>query len=154
MASVLIDGRSSEPALVCNEIETWISFGCIEGDREPFCYHSFLDDTSYQPILLCHEEVSPECPFGVSRTVSTDTSFTIPVSHLDFTLSFLSNEVRAPDVIAWLESGRCDVCSGQRPFSINHMAYKSAYRSYELDECRRGNGVFLAFECLDGWLPA
>ncbi|KAG8667323.1 hypothetical protein FPOAC1_012151 [Fusarium poae] len=115
ITSVQLDGETSEPAVVCNKIPQWWRFGAIRNLTELIHYENYLISPWYDPTAMPSYDPSrtppPECPFlGISRTVLQNESLTIPIRELKFGRSFLYQDIKAPEVIAWTERGKCFLC--------------------------------------------
>ncbi|KAJ4015264.1 hypothetical protein NW752_006717 [Fusarium irregulare] len=136
MSSVQINGKESEPALVCNILEKWSRFGRIKDGGDVACYEVWLKKPLQKFKKRNEEEEIPENPFQISTTVLPDKSITIPVSDLDFELPFLHRRIKAPDVISWVEGGACGLCrGGERNFCVG---------------CRDGREVLEKWTSLEG----
>ncbi|KAG8667491.1 hypothetical protein FPOAC2_12656 [Fusarium poae] len=79
-------------------------------------------------------------PFiDMSKTVLPDQSFTIPVSDLDSEQPFLYWGVRAPEMISWLEEGKCELCRGAREFCVGCLDGRDVLERFTgLDAARLG----------------
>ncbi|KAF4967941.1 hypothetical protein FSARC_4594 [Fusarium sarcochroum] len=102
----------TEPALICNVLSEWPAYGQIEDETMLRVYEHCLDQLFNNPDV--HRQ---RHPFKVSETVRK-WKFSIPISLLKSRNNFLFNEVKAPDMIAWVEDGECLLCNGRRGRSL------------------------------------
>ncbi|KAL6923284.1 hypothetical protein FSST1_000558 [Fusarium sambucinum] len=115
MTSVQLDGKTTEPAVVCNIIDEWRRYGDIKNNSDLVHYENYLISPWYDPEQMEGQPPPPECPFfNISKTILPDQSFTIPIRELNVWRYFLFWRIKAPEVISWTEFGECKLCNPHR----------------------------------------